>query len=270
MNISRATSLTLLSACVTVALVSMGACSSVPKPAVADGSSRTPANDPARVQAIQQRVAQDRALLTDNNLLRAQVDALQQKLMEMTTIVREALTLPPAPAQRPQVAPAPATSSTVPLSRQSMSLQGLPSTAYSRNSTGMVIRVFHRFARTEFEPNEATAQMLRAGVRGAEHIDVTGHTDSNVVNPSDRVIANLRAEKARIWLINNGAEPQRISTHWFSAGQFLSENVTPEGRSLNRRVEIDVRNPTLSNTETAAPELDGNELAARLSKEHSL
>lgn len=268
MKAKRSISLTLLSVYVAGAVTIMSACSSVPKPAVADGSSRVPANDPERVQALQQRVAQDRALLTDNNLLRAQVDALQQKLIEMTTIVREALTLPPAPVQRSQVAPPP--TSTVPPPRHPMALQNLPSSAYKTDSTGVVIRVFHRFARTEFEPGEATAQALRAEVQGAEHIDITGHTDSDVVNPNDRVIANLRAEKARVWLINNGVEPQRISTHWFSAGRFLTENVTPEGRSMNRRVEIDIRKSSADSRDAMALPEDGTELVSTLSQEHPL
>lgn len=283
MKIRRATSLAGLTACLASAVMTIGACSSVPKPAEADGSARVPANDPERVQALQQRVAQDRALLTENNLLKAQVDALQQKLNEVTTIVREALTLPPVPSmQRPQVAPAPSApstfppssanppTSTVPPTRQPMALRDVPFTAYKATPGGLVIRVFYPFARTEFEPSEAVARALRLQVRNAEHIDVIGHTDSNVVNQRDRVIANLRAEKARIWLINNGAEPQKISTHWFSAGRFLTENVTPEGRSLNRRVEVDIRKRSFESWDAAVLQEDGNELASRLGQGSSL
>jgi outer membrane protein OmpA-like peptidoglycan-associated protein len=254
MKFKRAMSLANLSVYVAGVAVSLGACSSVPKPAVADGSSRVPANDPERVQALQQRVAQDRALLTENNLLKAQVDVLQQKLTEMTTIVRDALTLPPAATSVPQATPAPAplpASPAVQPSRQSMALPPLPTHAFSTNSSGVVIRVFHQFARTEFEPSESAAQALRAGVRGAEHIEVRGHTDSNMVNPIDRLIAIERAEKARNWLINNGAEAAKISTHPFTAGHFLTENRTQQGRAMNRRVEIDIRNPQLSINQVA-------------------
>ena len=82
------------------ALVSITACSSPPKPAVPDGSNRVLVNDPSRLQAFQERTAQDRALLTENNLLKAQVQVLNLKLNEMVTIVREALVLP-APAAPP-------------------------------------------------------------------------------------------------------------------------------------------------------------------------
>lgn len=101
MKLKRAMSLAGLSLCIVGAAVQLGGCSSVPKPAEADGSSRVPANDATRVQALQQRVNADRQLLSENNLLRAQVDVLQTKLNEMTSLVREALTLPPAQCKMP-------------------------------------------------------------------------------------------------------------------------------------------------------------------------
>lgn len=258
MKVKRAMSLGGLTVCMVGAVLTLGGCSSVPKPAEADGSSRVPANDPERVQSLQQRVAADRALLTENNLLRAQVDVLQQKLTEMTNIVREALLLPPA-ASSPQAAPAPLTPApAAPVaqpSRQSMvapALPTLPLHAYSTNASGVVIRVFHPFARTEFEPSEEVAHALRAGARGAERIEVRGHTDSTAVNPIDKLIAIERAEKARTWLINNGADAAKIRTRYFTAGHFLTENRTEQGRSLNRRVEIDIRNPQLNSSQVAS------------------
>ena len=248
MKFKRAMSLASFSLCMVGAAVQLGGCSSVPKPAEADGSTRVPANDATRVQALQHRVSADRQLLSENNLLRAQVDVLQTKLNEMTSIVREALTLPPAP--RPAPAPVPVQPPTA--SPQSMAAPDLPAYAYSTNSSGVVIRVFHPFARTEFEPSEQVAQALRASVRTAEQIEVRGHTDSNVVNPIDKLIAIERAEKARTWLINNGAEGSKIRTKYFTAGNFLVENKTPQGRSMNRRVEIDIRNQQLAGKHVAS------------------
>lgn len=248
MKLKRVMSLASFSLCIVGAAVQIGGCSSVPKPAEADGSTRVPANDATRVQALQQRVNADRQLLSENNLLRAQVDVLQTKLNEMTSIVREALTLPPAPRS----APAPVPVQPPAASPQSMAAPDLPAYAYSTNSSGVVIRVFHPFARTEFEPSEQVAQALRASVRTAEKIEVRGHTDSNVVNPIDKLIAIERAEKARTWLINNGAEGSKIRTKYFTAGNFLVENKTPQGRSMNRRVEINISNQQLAGKHVAS------------------
>lgn len=248
MKFKRAMSVAGFSLCIAGATAQLGGCSSVPKPAEADGSARVPANDATRVQAFQQRVSADRQLLSENNLLRAQVDALQTKLNEMTSIVREALTLPPA--TRP--APAPVLVQPLAASPQLMTDPALPTHAYSRTSSGVVIRVFHPFAVTEFEPSEPVAHALRTSVRAAELIEVRGYTDSNVVNPADRRIAIERAEKARTWLINNGADGSRISTKYFTAGSFFAENKTPQGRSMNRRVEVAIRNEHLASKSGAS------------------
>ncbi len=233
MKKKRAMSLGGLTLCLAGTAVLLGGCSSVPKPAEADGSTRVSANDPARIQALQQRVSAERALLTENNLLRAQVDALQIKLNEMTNLVRQSLTLPP-----PAVIPPPQAVVPTPLS---MATPQLPAHAYSATPDGVVIRVFHPFARTEFEPDAQVAEALRTHARAADQIEVRGHTDSNVVNPVDKMIAIERAERARNWLISNGVEASKIRTKYFTAGNFLTENRTPDGRSLNRRVEVETR-----------------------------
>lgn len=256
MKVEQAIKLVGFSLCLAGSVAQFGGCASVPKPAEADGSSRVPANDPARVQALQQQVAQDREMLTENNLLKAQVVTLQQKISELTTVLREAVLLPQAgprppagssmvpPPKHPGV-PSSATSSNLP-QQQSKLVAPLPAHAYRTTPFGVVIRVFHPFARTEFEPTEAAAHALRVNVHGAEAIEVRGYTDSNVVNPIDKLIAIERAQKARTWLINNGAEPAVIRTKSYTAGQFMADNQTQQGRSLNRRVEIDIRNPKLN------------------------
>lgn len=249
MNLKRAKTMAGVSACALAASIYLAGCASAPKPAEADGSSRVPANDPARVQALQQRVHADRALLTENNLLRAQVDMLQTKLTEMTTIVREALTLPPAP--RPLPSPLPSTTEQRGAVQKPTSMASLPPRSFEQTSTGAVFRVFHPFARTEFNPSTEMADTLRNSVRGAQRIEVRGHTDSNVVNQVDRLIAMERAEKARIWLIENGTDGSKIQTKYFTAGRFLTENRTKAGRAMNRRVEIDIQNSHLADKQVA-------------------
>lgn len=222
--------------------VSLTACGSPPKPAVPDGSSRVMANDPTRVQALQDRVSQDRVLLTENNLLKAQVEVLSSKLNEMVTIVREALLLPPPVVLKPLAPPAGATPQTMPGSSQPISMSDLPNHTVKVTPSGVVVRVFHPWAKTEFEPSDSVAQVLRVSTRGARTIEVRGMTDSPVINPIDRLIAMERAEKARNWLIQNGVDSTKIRIKYFSAGNFLTENRSEEGRALNRRVEVDIRN----------------------------
>ena len=181
------------------AVVFLSACSSVSKPAVPDGSDRVSANDPVRVRALQDRVSQDRTLLTENNLLKAQVDVLNLKLNEMVTIVREALLLPPATAVKPM---APSISPIVPKSQSGpqslgpISMGDLPKNSFTSTPSKVVMRVFHPWARTEFEPSAAVADALIVVTRDAPSIEVRGMTDSPFVNSIDRLIAMERAEKA--------------------------------------------------------------------------
>jgi OmpA family len=221
--------------------VLLSACSSPPKPAVPDGSGRVMANDPSRVQALQDRVSQDRVLLTENNLLKAQVEILSFKLNEMVTIVREALLLPPPAVAKPVAPPPGVVPQTLPGTPRPISMSDLPNNTVQVTSSGVVIRVFHPWAKTDFQPTDEVAQALRANTRDARTIEVRGMTDSPTINPVDRLIAMERAEKARNWLIQNGVDSAKIRTRYFSAGNFLSDNKTEQGRALNRRVEVDAR-----------------------------
>jgi outer membrane protein OmpA-like peptidoglycan-associated protein len=128
---------------------------------------------------------------------------------------------------------------------QSMSVPSLSSSAYVATTAGAVIRVFYPFARTEFEPSEQVAQALRTSARDAESIEVRGYTDGNVPNVADRRIAIQRADRARAWLVSIGVDPSKVHTRYFTAGNFLAENETAAGRSMNRRVEIDVHSQAL-------------------------
>lgn len=238
---------------IAVSIALLAACSSTPpQPAQPDGSSRVPANDPTRVQALQDRVAQDRALLSENNLLKAQVTVLTQKLNDMTNIVREALVLPhpaPAPVPAPVLVPrqAPQSQSQQPPRSIPEKLSfDLPKEAYSANQNGVVIRVFHEFARTDFEPSPEVAQALRMAVRDVDSVLVRGRTDSATPDAINRLIAIERAVKARAWLVANGVPATKITTRFSSSGLFLADNSTQEGKALNRRVEIDIRHTAAS------------------------
>lgn len=220
----------------------VSACGSVPKPVEPDGSTRVSVNSQARLVQLQERVSADRAILTENNQLKAQLDELRSQLGEMREIVRGALALPPIPvhvvppAAQPQASqPAPQ----VPAAKVSAAAPtNLPPQAFEVTASGAVIRVFHEFAKTDFRPTDETAKALRSALPAADAISVRGHTDSNTPNPVDRLIAIERAVKARSWLLANGAEPGSVRLFFRSAGSFIADNETAQGRALNRRVEV--------------------------------
>src|SRR2546427_3553869 len=74
-----------------------------------------------------------------------------------------------------------------------------------------------------------------------ETITVEGHTD-NVGSPEyNQGLSERRAYSARDYLVNQGVARSRASAIGFGETQPKSSNNTPEGRQLNRRVEIHIR-----------------------------
>ena len=76
--------------------------------------------------------------------------------------------------------------------------------------------------------------------RQANKIIVRARTDANVPNEADLLTAQRRAESAKRVLIANRVPANKIMLNYVSAGDYLGDNATVEGRALNRRVEIEV------------------------------
>jgi outer membrane protein OmpA-like peptidoglycan-associated protein len=105
--------------------------------------------------------------------------------------------------------------------------------------TGMIFRVMHAFARTEFNPSKSLQQQLLKAARAGKQIDIRGRTDATVSNPVDREIALRRALNARVFLANNGIHPRKMRINYMAAGDNIADNATQAGRDRNRRVEIE-------------------------------
>lgn len=71
---------------------------------------------------------------------------------------------------------------------------------------------------------------------------VSGHTDTKPIRtkkfPSNLDLSSARAITVAKFLIENGVSPHRVSIQAFSEYHPLFENITPENRQKNRRVEI--------------------------------
>jgi len=76
--------------------------------------------------------------------------------------------------------------------------------------------------------------------RQAERIEVRARTDAPAPDNNDLITAKRRAESARDILVANGVNRGKITLNYLSGGDYLDNNMTPEGRALNRRVEIEV------------------------------
>ena len=73
-----------------------------------------------------------------------------------------------------------------------------------------------------------------------EVIIAVGHTDSQGGEAYNQKLSVKRAEAVKTYLVEKGIEPNRVYTEGKGKTQPVADNKTAEGRSKNRRVEIEV------------------------------
>ena len=71
-----------------------------------------------------------------------------------------------------------------------------------------------------------------------EAIEVAGHTDSSGIYRSNVCSPAPRAETVRHYLYSQGVPLERMTARGFGPDRPVTSNRTPEGRALNRRVEL--------------------------------
>jgi outer membrane protein OmpA-like peptidoglycan-associated protein len=74
-----------------------------------------------------------------------------------------------------------------------------------------------------------------------EAIDVEGHTDNVGSATYNQTLSENRANSVKSFLINSGVPSSRVTATGFGETRPKANNDTPEGRQVNRRVEIHIR-----------------------------
>ena len=69
-------------------------------------------------------------------------------------------------------------------------------------------------------------------------VEVAGHTDSTGTDQYNQALSQRRAQTVATYLTGKGILDQRIITVGAGEGHPVASNDTPEGRQLNRRVEL--------------------------------
>lgn len=85
---------------------------------------------------------------------------------------------------------------------------------------------------------EATALVDES--RAAPLVVLRGRTDGRSDSSGESRIAQARANAVRDYLIASGVDPTRIRATHQPSGDHVADNRNPQGRHLNRRVEIEV------------------------------
>jgi len=71
-------------------------------------------------------------------------------------------------------------------------------------------------------------------------IDIVGHTDSVGTEAYNQALGQRRANSAQRYLVERGVNPALVTTSSRGELQPIASNATPEGRAMNRRVDITV------------------------------
>lgn len=111
-------------------------------------------------------------------------------------------------------------------------------TAYSTPVSSMVMVSFPDSS-TTFQPPADVAAILD-DARTASMIYINGRTSTNRPSARDEILALKRALSARKYLVDRGVSPLKVMVNFASAADYVTENITPEGRYQNQRVEIEL------------------------------
>lgn len=72
----------------------------------------------------------------------------------------------------------------------------------------------------------------------ALRLEIQGHTDDRGPDGANRQISENRAKSVRAFLIKKGIDANRLTAVGFGKSHPVADNLSPEGRAANRRVEL--------------------------------
>jgi hypothetical protein len=104
-------------------------------------------------------------------------------------------------------------------------------------------RIVLHFESDSALPMEVDADALdrlaaRLNADRSERLRITGHADGSGTPARNQQLAQARADRLRDLLVARGALASSIRTFSAGSSQPIADNATPQGRALNRRVEV--------------------------------
>jgi outer membrane protein OmpA-like peptidoglycan-associated protein len=135
------------------------------------------------------------------------------------------------------------------LDKQQRELQQIPGVEVTRPSENQIdVRltgdILFDFGSSELRPDaRVTLRDLAENFRHYqnEQYDVEGHTDGVGPDESNVRLSQRRADAVRGYMIDEGVLASQIVAYGYGATRPKASNDTPEGRQINRRVEIHIR-----------------------------
>jgi outer membrane protein OmpA-like peptidoglycan-associated protein len=135
------------------------------------------------------------------------------------------------------------------MDKQQQELQQIPGVEVTRPSEGQIdVRltsdILFDVDSSSLRPeSRATLRDLATNFRQYpdEIIDIGGHTDSTGTTDHNQMLSERRAGSVRDFLVDEAVPSSRITARGYGESMPKASNDTPEGRQLNRRVEIHIR-----------------------------
>jgi outer membrane protein OmpA-like peptidoglycan-associated protein len=135
------------------------------------------------------------------------------------------------------------------MDKQQQELQQIPGVEVSRPSEGEIAVNLTNDILFDFNSSslrgesQQTLRDLASNFRNYpdEQVTVEGHTDSVGTPSYNQTLSEQRASAVSGYLINQGVPSPRITSIGYGETRAKASNDTPEGRQLNRRVEIHIR-----------------------------
>jgi OOP family OmpA-OmpF porin len=102
------------------------------------------------------------------------------------------------------------------------------------------------FATSSAEIDPASAVVLDVAAeqlrnRPGVSVLVEGHTDSTGSDAYNQALSQRRADSVRSYLVRKGVPAERLTARGFGESNPVASNDTAEGRAMNRRVELEVK-----------------------------
>ena len=152
---------------------------------------------------------------------------------------------PPAPAPAPRVAPPPPPPAAPPPAAPAPAPAPAPVVvpAPVQEKVTFAADAYFDFDKSKLKPEaEAKLADLVGKTKGVnlEVIIAVGHTDSVGTSAYNQKLSIARAEAVKSFLVGKGIEKNRVYTEGKGEKQPVADNKTAEGRTKNRRVEVEV------------------------------
>jgi outer membrane protein OmpA-like peptidoglycan-associated protein len=191
-------------------LLLLASCSSPPKPPTVDESQKRPANTAMAVelQVCRNDLQNTRILATESGRIADSTTATLQQLAARQQAFGALQERAPVPAPAPKA-------------------NSLFAVRFDFGSTRLAM------------PAELSAALVEEA-RSAPLVVLKGRTDGTADSLAESRVARERAAAVRDFLIAAGVDVSRIRVTWQPVGDHAADNTDAGGRSLNRRVEIEV------------------------------